>query len=63
MLQYALGDVTFLEYGDTVTLITPSGGGYGNPQERDAELIQEDIKHGYVSKEALKRDYHVTLEP
>jgi len=30
VLDYAMGDVIFLNYGDTITCITASGGGYGN---------------------------------
>ena len=35
ILDYAMGDVIFLNYGDTITCITASGGGYGNPLERE----------------------------
>ncbi|MBT6137714.1 MAG: hydantoinase B/oxoprolinase family protein [Rhodospirillaceae bacterium] len=37
-----------LSQGDTVTLRTPGGGGYGDPEERDGALRQEDIAKGYV---------------
>ncbi|WP_425051335.1 hydantoinase B/oxoprolinase family protein [Psychromarinibacter sp. S121] len=33
--------------GDRVHVKTPGGGGYGNPAERDPELVQEDIFLGY----------------
>lgn len=62
VLEYALGDVIFLEYGDTVTLITPSGGGYGDPHERDIELVRADVMHGYLSPEAARLDYGVAIE-
>jgi N-methylhydantoinase B len=37
-----------LKNGQTVTLRTPGGGGYGSPAERDPAAIAEDIDAGYV---------------
>ncbi|HEX2528230.1 MAG TPA: hydantoinase B/oxoprolinase family protein [Geminicoccus sp.] len=45
------------EPGDRVLLITPGGGGYGSPQERDRELVQEDVAEGYVSETAARSAY------
>jgi N-methylhydantoinase B len=39
------------------------GGGYGNPFERDPELVRLDVVCGYVSREAARRDYGVVLRP
>ena len=39
-----------LQPGDTVTIEVPGGAGYGKPENRRHELIQEDIKAGLVSK-------------
>ncbi len=33
------------------------GGGYGNPGERDPELLRQDLESGYISAEAADRDY------
>ncbi|MEM1297676.1 MAG: hydantoinase B/oxoprolinase family protein [Pseudomonadota bacterium] len=35
----------------------PGGAGYGNPKDRDPELIARDVRRGYISAEAAKRDY------
>lgn len=43
--------------GDRVKIITPGGGGYGNPCERDRNKLEEDIKDGFVSKEAALSIY------
>lgn len=43
--------------GDRLRLVSPGGGGYGNPKERLLELIVSDIKHGYVSMAGAERDY------
>ena len=61
-LQYAMGDVTFLNYGDTVTCITPSGGGYGDPFKRDQDLVREDVIQGLVSIESAETDYGVKID-
>ena len=43
--------------GDRIRLWTPGGGGYGDPQQRDPALIEEDLREGYVSAESARRDY------
>jgi len=46
-----------LRAGDTITVETGGGGGYGPPLERPRELVERDVKRGYVSAEAAARDY------
>lgn len=43
--------------GDRVEIVTPGGGGYGSPADRDPELVQEDVAEGYVTAERAKADY------
>jgi N-methylhydantoinase B len=43
--------------GDRLRLVSPGGGGYGEPRDRDAELVLSDIKQGYVSATAAEREY------
>jgi N-methylhydantoinase B len=43
--------------GDRVIVSMPGGGGMGSPGERDAEAIRRDIRLGYITKEAAKREY------
>lgn len=38
--------------GDEVLLRTPGGGGYGKKNQRNTDLIDFDLQHGYVSSEA-----------
>jgi N-methylhydantoinase B len=40
----------------------PGGGGYGNPFERDPELVLDDVVNGYVSVNAAARDYGVVVQ-
>lgn len=50
-----------MKAGDTVTMITQGGGGYGDPKERDPELVKKDVRNGLVSKEAAEKEYGVKL--
>jgi N-methylhydantoinase B len=49
-----------LQPGDQIIVETGGGGGYGLPSERAREMIERDIRRGYVSLEAAKRDYAFT---
>jgi N-methylhydantoinase B len=37
--------------GERLRLVGPSGGGYGDPRQRDPEAIRADMLDGYVRKE------------
>ncbi len=50
-----------LKAGDTAVLETGGGGGYGDPAARDIALIQRDLDRGYITPEAAKADYGVTI--
>ncbi len=43
--------------GQKVRLETPGGGGFGDPAERDPEKVARDVRLGYVTPEAARRDY------
>jgi len=51
-----------LEPGDEIVVETGGGGGYGPPSERSRELIERDLRRGYISVEAAERDYGVKIE-
>lgn len=40
-----------LQRGDTVQMCTPGGGGHGDPETRDIDLIRADLRAGYVTTE------------
>jgi N-methylhydantoinase B len=46
-----------LEKGDVVRIVTGNGGGWGDPHQRDQDLIHQDITDGYVSPEEAHRVY------
>ena len=42
---------------DVVRVVTASGGGFGDPAERDAKAISADVQNGFLSAEAAKEIY------
>lgn len=62
-LGYAMGDVIFLNYGEVITCITPSGGGYGDPFERNPESVRNDVVQQLISIEKAREEYGVIIEP
>jgi N-methylhydantoinase B len=53
----------FLKPGDVVRVQTNAGGGFGDPFEREPELVLGDVLDGYVSIEAARKDYGVVIDP
>ena len=49
--------------GDSFTIITPGGGGWGNPFEREPEKVRWDVLEGLVSIERAKEFYGVVIDP
>jgi N-methylhydantoinase B len=47
--------------GDTITVRTPGGGGYGDPWQREPELVVRDVARGYFTAADALRDYGVVL--
>jgi N-methylhydantoinase B len=45
--------------GDRLVLRFAGGGGYGDPRGRDPGAVREDVRQGYVSARAARRDYGV----
>jgi N-methylhydantoinase B len=52
---------TELNKGDSFTVQTAGGGGFWSPLERPAEHVLADVRSGYVSLEAARRDYGVVI--
>ena len=57
----ALADEEFVSAGETICIRTTGGGGWGDPLERDPELVVRDVTWAKVSPEAARRDYGVVL--
>ncbi len=43
--------------GSVVDMLTPGSGGFGDPADRDARAIQEDLADGYVTPSRVQKDY------
>jgi N-methylhydantoinase B len=52
-----------LKPGDVVRVQTNAGGGFGDPLERDPELVLRDTLDRYVSIESAREDYGVVIDP
>src|SRR5205814_3849104 len=48
---------TFLKPGQSVAIITPGAGGYGDPRRRDRDLVRRDLAEGTISA-AVARDVY-----
>jgi N-methylhydantoinase B len=48
--------------GASVVIRSAGGGGYGDPLERDPELVRQDVEEGYVSQSAAQGLYGVALD-
>lgn len=49
--------------GGLVALFSGGGGGRGDPMDRPAEKVLEDVRLGYVTAEGARRDYGVVVTP
>ncbi|MCY4086948.1 MAG: hydantoinase B/oxoprolinase family protein [Actinomycetia bacterium] len=54
-------EVTPVSAGDLVRIVTPGGGGFGDPLERDVEAVRLDVLRRLVSPESAAEDYGVVL--
>lgn len=55
-------DELFVNKGDTLTIMTAGGGGYGNPFDRDVELVLHDVQSGLVDVDFARDSYGVIFE-
>lgn len=54
-------DALDVSEGDIVRVLTPGGGGYGDPYRRAPERVLEDALDGFVSEEEAAREYGVIV--
>ena len=53
--------VLTIRAGDVLRVWTSGGGGYGDPLERPAEVVLEDVLDGRVSVDGAARDYGAVI--
>jgi len=59
---YKMNKETITIYkGDSICVITSGGGGWGNPTERDIELVRNDVRNGGVSVKRAREVYGVVI--
>lgn len=46
-----------VERDEVIRIYTATGGGYGDPRRRPRELLEKDIKNGFVTTAQATRDY------
>jgi N-methylhydantoinase B len=61
--EQEIGKINVLKMakGDVVSIVTPAGGGFGDPLERDAQVIANDVRGGLLSAAKAEGDYGVIL--
>ena len=52
---------TTLKKGDKVVIVTPGGGGWGNPKKRDKKSVQWDVTEGFISKKNAGQTYGLKI--
>lgn len=50
-----------LEPGQIVSIITPGGGGYGDPSKRSPEAVARDLAEGRISPKTAQDVYGLTV--
>jgi N-methylhydantoinase B len=50
-----------LQRGDVVRIISPGGGGYGDPTEREPALVLADVLNGFVTGQEARGTYGVVV--
>jgi N-methylhydantoinase B len=53
---------SYLDHDDVYQVRTQSGGGYGDPLDREPARVLADVRSGVVSREAAKDTYGVVLD-
>jgi N-methylhydantoinase B len=51
-----------LEPGDRVEVMTPGGGGFGDPFARDPGLVERDVRRGYYTPEAVRELFGAAID-
>ena len=58
-----LSDGTVVRRGEVIRFETAGGGGWGHPFDRDAVLVERDVRYGFVTAASAAADYGVILDP
>ena len=50
-----------LKAGDSIRQLTPGGGGFGDPFQREESLVLDDVRNEYISRESARTEYGVAI--
>jgi N-methylhydantoinase B len=62
-VHYRTLDMQYLEPGDTLVTNSGGGGGYGDPLDREIEMVRLDAVNEYISLTTARDLYGVVLDP
>ena len=51
-----------LNRGEKIQVLTPGGGGFGDPKLRSSEAVRQDLEGGKISAEQAREIYGLKLE-
>ena len=57
----ARAPTTTMQSGDRIRMYTGGGGGHGDPLERPAQDVAEEVRAGYITAEQARDDYGVVM--
>ena len=63
MYKRQFSDDNVWKKGDLVRVYTAGGGGWGDPLEREPDVVLDDVLDGFVSIEAARNSYGVVIDP
>jgi len=52
---------TIMKRGDRIRMVTGGGGGYGDPFDRPAEEVLDEVRADYITRDQAREDYGVAL--
>jgi N-methylhydantoinase B len=55
--RFAVVTALGVDEGDVIRIHTGSGGGFGDPRRRPRELVLEDVRNGFVTRERAAEVY------
>ena len=57
----ARAPTTFMQSGDRIRMVTGGGGGYGDPLDRPADEVEEEVRAGYITAAQARDEYGVVM--
>ena len=52
-----------MKRGDLIHHVMASGGGWGDPLQRDPELVLQDVRNGIYTPDHARREFAVVIHP